>query len=384
MYLAVLYCYNMLSSTISNPYGQVNLASPSPASTATWRSMYQDLWTNSHYHRFKLLCISSAAPNSFFSRPPFIQVCRYFPSMPKPLYEPQSFQSFSSFVCYEDFLPAAQPIIMLIRPGVISIPQRRFPRKDYAISKPQQAWRFTLDQSIHSTFLCKCNSLALLQRLSPISTKLRFHVSIGELAPQPGNEKHHAREQCTCLEIIFLTLVCLEGIRFICNENFLLAPECAWQGSKYLNCVCINLSWGWVASEVQVQSLAGSSAPWHMPSHDYLYRRTVLPNIPHTIYTLRSYHLVELDQIVLRNHRGTAPPHHYFLERQHPPMLCQPLLTPRPIKNPTSPESWARYHPHTCLTQVYPVHLSKFFWTSAWTSGDGTGTTCTLCTLTSW
>lgn len=59
--------------------------------------------------------------------------------MPKPLYEPQSFQSFSSFVCYEDFLPAAQPIIMLIRPGVISIPQRRFPRKDYAISKPQQA-----------------------------------------------------------------------------------------------------------------------------------------------------------------------------------------------------------------------------------------------------
>lgn len=52
--------------------------------------------------------------------------------MPKPGYEAQSFQSFSSFVCYEDFLPAAQLIIMLIRPGESSISQRHFPHKDYA------------------------------------------------------------------------------------------------------------------------------------------------------------------------------------------------------------------------------------------------------------
>lgn len=47
--------------------------------------------------------------------------------------------------------------------------------------------------------------------------------------------------------------------------------------------------------------------------------------------------MVELDQMVLRNHRGPAPPHHYLLERQHPPMLSQPLLSPRPIYRAKEP-----------------------------------------------
>lgn len=85
-------------------------------------------------------------------------------------------------------------------------------------------------------------------------------------------------------------------------------------------------------------------------------------------------------------------PHHRLLERQHSPMANQPVFPEssssyRPAlstvpKNPTSPEPWARYHPDTCLTQVYPVHLSKCALISAWDPGDGTGTTCNLFTST--
>lgn len=58
---------------------------------------------------------------------------------------------------------------------------------------------------------------------------------------------------------------------------------------------------------------------------------------------------------------------------------------PRPIyhpKEPYYPRTKGRRHPYTCLTQVYPAHLSKPARISDWTPGDGIGTTGSLFALT--
>lgn len=91
-------------------------------------------------------------------------------------------------MCYEDLLPAAQLLRMLTNQTRIGFPNDVFPTqglRSLEASTTMTTTRFTLDQSIHYPFLEVRQS-----SLSP-----EVESGFEELAPQPCNAKHNARQQ---------------------------------------------------------------------------------------------------------------------------------------------------------------------------------------------
>lgn len=205
--------------------------------------------------------------------------------------------------------------------------------------------------------------------------------------------------------------IAAKGIRIICNENVFLPPLCAWH-------------------MIQLPSVL-LHQPTYLSCHKYtdpepgrdlravtrtlvwrsLRSRLFWPLFPILIYTLHldtwrnlvRWFSVIMDEIQhLPQSLITGTPALAYAQSaifisssyfRRPALSTTPKNpTPHPIslaqgkggscsittRTKPHPRIKGRYHSYTCLTQVYPLHLSKFARISAWIPGDGTGTTGSL------